>query len=40
MKKLITLTSIAFFALVSFAVATEFNTNSIYSGKVKRAAQR
>ena len=37
MKKLITLTSIAFFALVSFAVATEFNTNSIYSGKVERA---
>ena len=37
MKKLITLTSIAFFTLVSFAVATEFNTNSIYSGKVERA---
>ena len=37
MKKLIILTSIAFFALVSFAVATEFNTNSIYSGKVERA---
>ena len=37
MKKLITLTSIAFFALVSFAVATEFNENSIYSGKVERA---
>ena len=37
MKKLITFTSIAFFALVSFAVATEFNTNSIYSGKVERA---
>ena len=37
MKKLIKLTSIAFFALVSFAVATEFNTNSIYSGKVERA---
>ncbi len=37
MKKLITLTSIALFSLVSFAVATEFNTNSIYSGKVERA---
>ena len=37
MKKLITLTSIAFFALVFFAAATEFNTNSIYSGKVERA---
>ena len=37
MKKLITLTSIAFFALVSFVAATEFNSNSIYSGKVERA---
>ena len=37
MKNLITLISIAFFALVSFAAATEFNTNSIYSGKVERA---
>ena len=37
MKKLITLTSIAFFALVSFAIATEFNENSIYSGKVEIA---
>ena len=37
MKKIITLALIAFFALVSFAAATEFNTNSIYSGKVERA---
>ena len=37
MKKLITLTSIVFFVLVSFAAATEFNTNSVYSGKVERA---
>ena len=37
MKKLITFTSIAFFALVSLVAATEFNSNSIYSGKVERA---
>ena len=37
MKKLITITSIVIFALTSYAISTEFNENSIYSGTVERA---
>tara|TARA_A100001011_G_C14116645_1_gene759379 strand:+ start:267 stop:902 length:636 start_codon:yes stop_codon:yes gene_type:complete len=37
MKKLITLVAISIFASISIAISTEFNENSIYSGKVERA---
>ena len=37
MKKLITIISIAYFALISFAYSTEFNENSVYTGIVEKA---
>ena len=37
MKKLITIISIAYFALISLAFSTEFNENSVYTGIVEKA---